>query len=448
MGRIFETPFSFFGKKKIIGTHLLHCKPNSLNCPPESSLAVHGIKILLGITGGIAAYKTPQLVRLLKKQGAETRVLLTENGSRFVSELTLATLSENPVLRSIFPGSGLVETDYTAHISLGEWPDLFVVAPVTANTLARFAAGMCDDMLTTAFITLRPGKPVLLFPAMDGGMFFSPSVQANIAVLRSRGYTVIDPECGELASGQHAQGRMPSPETIVEKIRYTLQCTERNSCLKDKKIVITAGPTREKIDAVRFISNYSSGKMGFAIATAAALRGASVSLVTGPVTLQTPRGVTRLDCETATDMHELAMKEGAECDVFIAAAAVADYRPETAVAGKIKKQGSAITLTLVQNPDIVASFAARKSPRQLAVGFALETTADLAEARKKLLAKQLDLIALNTCDMKLTGFDVDTNMLTLIDKAGTITPLPLLSKAEAAERLLDAIEELLMPATT
>ncbi len=401
-----------------------------------------GKNIIVGISGGIAAYKTPQLVRLLKKSGANVRVALTDGAARFVSELSLATVSEERVYRSIFPPADTSGTDYTRHISLGEWADAFVVAPATANTLAKLSAGLCDDMLTALFITLRPQKPVLIFPAMDGQMFLSASVQRNIATLTAQGCRIINPDSGELASGLSGVGRMPEPESIVTSLKEALCSTSAASPLYGKSVIVTAGPTREKIDGVRFISNYSSGKMGFAIARAAAKRGALVTLITGPVHLETPPGVNRLNIESALEMHDAAASSFKSCNIFIGAAAVSDYRPLDPSEGKMKKENPEIKLTLVRNPDILAEFGLQKALGQLAVGFALETQTGLSNARKKLKAKNLDLIAFNFFDRKTSGFEVDTNILTLIDNKGVTIELPQLSKDAAAGKLLDCIEKL------
>ncbi|NTV66200.1 MAG: bifunctional phosphopantothenoylcysteine decarboxylase/phosphopantothenate--cysteine ligase CoaBC [Chlorobaculum sp.] len=402
-----------------------------------------GKNILLGISGGIAAYKTPQLVRLLKKSGADVQVLATESAVRFVSELSLSTVSGRPVLTDIFSADGNGHDNArTMHITLGEWADALVIAPATANTLAKLAAGMCDDMLSLCFLTLRPGKPVLVAPAMDGHMYDSPSVQRNLAMLKAQGCRMMEPESGSLASGQCGLGRMPEPETIFEALTEMLASPEA-SALCGKTVIVTAGPTREKIDDVRFLSNYSSGKMGFAIAAEAARRGATVRLVTGPVSLPTPPGVERLDVESAVEMLDAAQPFFDACDLFIGAAAVADYRPETPAEGKIKKNDAEMEIRLVRNPDILATFATGRKPGQLAVGFALETAGGLDYARKKLVDKQLDLVAFNIYDGRTTGFEVDTNALTLLARDGNVTELPLLSKEEAAGKLLDAIEPLL-----
>ncbi|UZJ37318.1 bifunctional phosphopantothenoylcysteine decarboxylase/phosphopantothenate--cysteine ligase CoaBC [Prosthecochloris sp. SCSIO W1103] len=399
--------------------------------------------ILLGICAGIAAYKIPALIRLLKKQGANVRVLATQAATRFVTELTLSTLSQEPVYTDIFPDSFSTEEDWTKHISMGEWADMYVIAPATANTIAKLSAGICDDMLSASFITLRPNKPKLIFPAMDGEMFTSASVQRNLAWLSRNGCTVINPESGELASGQCGTGRMPEPEAIVKIIETTVEATPRLSKLQEKSIVITAGPTREKIDDVRFISNYSSGKMGFALATSAAKRGAKVTLVTGPVHLPTPEDVDRLDIESTEEM-DLAVKEHYQsCDIFIGAAAVADYRPANYVTGKLKKNSKTMAINLVRNPDVLAGFSKQKKKHQIAIGFSLETAGNLDNAKEKLEQKQLDLVAYNTFDGKTSGFEVDTNILTLIDKHMNVYELPLLGKHEAAERMLDIVEELI-----
>ena len=403
---------------------------------------MRGKNIIIGICGGIAAYKMPQLVRLLKKRGANVRVALTDAGARFVSELALATVSEEPLYRKLFPPTESEGADYTRHISLGEWADALVIAPATANTLARLSAGLCDDMLAAIFLTLRPNKPVLIFPAMDGQMFLSASVQRNIATLASQGCSIINPEIGELASGLCGVGRMPEPETILQALERALYEADESSPLYQKRVVITAGPTREKIDGVRFISNYSSGKMGFAIARAATKRGAIVTLLAGPVHLSTPPGVTRIDVESAAEMNAAAEGFFENCDLFIGAAAVSDYRPATPYEGKMKKDEEHIELTLVKNPDILAGFGQQKNASQLAVGFALETKTGLESARKKLVEKNLDLIAFNFFDRKTSGFDVDTNILTLIGSDGVVTELPQLTKDDAAKKLLDAIEQL------
>lgn len=406
-------------------------------------MSLKGKNILLGICGGIAAYKIPLLIRLLKTQGANVRAVVTEAATMFVTELTLSTLSQEPVCKDIFPDLFSAKDDWTRHITMGEWADAYVIAPATANTIAKLTAGMCDDMLSASFITLRPNKPKLIFPAMDGEMFSSPSVQRNLSWLSQNGCTVVNPESGDLASGQCGTGRMPEPETIAKMIAAAVASNQQDSKLHGKSVVITAGPTREKIDDVRFISNYSSGKMGFALATSAAARGAQVTLVSGPVHLQTPHGVNRLDVESTAEMNREVKKRHTSCDIFIGAAAVADYRPAKAASGKIRKKHETMGISFVKNPDILAGFSKQKKPHQLAIGFSLETAGNLRNAKEKLEQKKLDLVAYNTFDGKTSGFEVDTNILTLIDKNLEIRELPLLSKQEAAEKMLDAIEELI-----
>jgi phosphopantothenoylcysteine decarboxylase/phosphopantothenate--cysteine ligase len=401
-----------------------------------------GRNILLGISGGIAAYKTPHLVRLLKKSGAKVQVVATKAALRFVSELSLSTVSGKAVFTDIFPGENEHEDERTRHITLGEWADAFVIAPATANTIARISTGLSDDMLSLCFLTLRPGKPVLLAPTMDGHMYSSPSVKRNLSLLAAQGCRILEPESGSLASGQCGLGRMPEPETIVETlVRMFEPPTE--SALKGRMVLVTAGPTREKIDDVRFLSNYSSGKMGFAIAADAARRGAAVRLVTGPVNLPTPPGVERFNVESAVEMLDASRPFFSDSDLFIGAAAVADYRPEAPVTGKIKKNEVSMEIRLLRNPDILAEFSTGRKPGQLAVGFALETAGGIDYARKKLHDKQLDLVAFNVYDGSTSGFEVDTNVLTLLDSHGMVTELPLLSKEAAAGRLLDVVETLL-----
>ncbi|NTW48996.1 MAG: bifunctional phosphopantothenoylcysteine decarboxylase/phosphopantothenate--cysteine ligase CoaBC [Chlorobiales bacterium] len=395
---------------------------------------LEGKKIILGVTGGIAAYKIPNLVRLLKKAGAIVQVVMSRSAAEFVSPLALATVSENKVLSEIFPSAAQVSADWTCHISLGEWADILVVAPATANTVAKLSSGLCDDMLTAAFLALRPGKPRLIFPSMDGGMFMSPAVQRNLWQLAGDGCTIISPEHGSLASGLTGIGRMPEPETIFDLIRRALN--NEPKVFRGKKVLVTAGATREKIDEVRFISNYSSGKMGFAIAGAAAELGASVVLVTGKTALPTPEGVRRIEVESALDMYDAAALHFDDSDVFISAAAVADYRPAERHMGKMKKTADELEIRLVKNPDILAAFGARKKDRQLAIGFALEAQNPLENAIEKLKKKNLDMVVLNSATEPGAGFEVDTNIVTLIDRAGRSEKLPLMSKADVAREIL------------
>lgn len=402
-----------------------------------------GKNIILGICGGIAAYKTPHLVRLLTKAGANVRVVATAAAKQFVSELALSTVSNGPVITDMFPEGSNAYEERTMHITLGEWADALVIAPATANTLARLSAGLCDDMLSVCFITLRPNKPVLIVPAMDGHMYESASVQRNLATLAAQGCRILEPESGDLASGQCGLGRMPEPESIAKALAGLMEGPDEPSLLRGKQVVVTAGPTREKIDGVRYVSNYSSGKMGFAIAAAAARRGAVVRLISGPASLATPSGVERVDVESAVEMHDAARPLFESCDVFIGAAAVADYRPASPVDGKIKKNDETMELRLVRNPDILAEFSSKRKPGSLAVGFALETSGGMGYAKEKLERKNLDMVAYNVYDRSTSGFEVDTNRLTLIGRDGSTSELPLVKKDAAAELLLDAIERMI-----
>lgn len=413
---------------------------------------LNGKKIVLGVSGGIAAYKMPVLVRLLKKSGAEVKVVMTASASQFVAPLALAVTSGSDVLTEIFPAASShtsshgADSNWTQHISLGEWTDMFVVAPATCNTLARLASGHCDDMLTAIYLSLRGGKPKLIFPSMDEEMFLSPAVQRNLNQLSADGCTIFAPEHGELASGLIGTGRLPEPETIVEKIHaaFSLQAAPDAVQKKytGKKVLITAGATREKIDDVRFISNYASGKMGFALASEAAMQGAEVVLVTGKTFLPTPAGVTRIDTESADDMLQAVESRFDSCDVFIAAAAVADYRPAAVASGKIKKNEAAFDLHLVRTPDILMQCGQRKRSSQLVVGFALEVQNAEANAHGKLVAKNLDLIVLNAATEPGAGFEVDTNIITLISPGGAMEKFPLMTKREAAVKILDRISHL------
>ncbi len=400
-------------------------------------MSLQGKKILLGISAGIAAYKIPLLVRLLKKEGAEVQVLMTQNARQFVSDLTLATLSEKSVFSEIFPKSSQVSpTSWTCHVALGEWADLYVIAPATANTLAKLASGLCDDMLTATFLTMPAAKPRLIFPSMDREMYRSRSVQRNMFQLVEDGCKIIEPESGELASGLIGEGRMPEPENIMASIHSEFQNMLQIDRLKNKRILITAGATREKIDDVRFVSNYSSGKMGFALAGEAAKHGAEVVLISGKTYLETPGGVKRIDIESAEEMFEEAKLYFEWSDVFISAAAVADYRPEKKIDGKFKKTTDSFELQMVKNPDILAHFGEKKKRNQIAIGFALESSDHLKHAQEKLIKKNLDVVVLNSPNIDGAGFEVDTNIVTILSKEGDIQEYPLMSKRDIATLIL------------
>lgn len=393
-----------------------------------------GRRILLGVTGGIAAYKTAELVRLFKKAGAEVRVVMTPDASRFVTPLTLGTLSENEVHTEIFPENEA--GSWTKHVALGLWADLFLVAPLTAQTLAKLVSGACDSMLTAVALTAR--CPMMVCPAMDHDMYVHPAVRENLDTLAGRGVTVMEAEHGELASGLIGQGRLPSPEAIFERAGQVMaaRASSGDGPLAGKRVVVTAGPTRERIDPVRFISNHSTGTMGFELARAAARRGADVVLIAGPVSLSTPDGVRRIDVESAADMHTVAM-EHSDADVIIMSAAVADFTPATPSKSKIKKESASPDLNLKPTADILAGLGDTKHGGQLLIGFALETDNGLENARSKLERKNLDWIVLNNPNEAGAGFGTGTNHVTLLPANGHEIALPLMPKADVAEAIIE-----------
>lgn len=403
---------------------------------PHSMLADK--HILLGITGGISVYKMCTVVRLLKKAGAHVRVLMTQSATEFVAPLTFSTLSQEEVLVSLWPKDTHSSTDLgVKHIDLGMWADVMLIAPATANTIAHLAHGDAGDILSSTVLALR--CPLIVAPAMDVDMWEHEATQLNVATLKNRGCFIIPPDSGELASGLVGAGRLPEPETIVDAVVDVIKKTPRD--LAGKKFLITAGPTHEPIDPVRFIGNRSSGKMGFALATAASLRGADVTLISGPVELQTPKNVKRIDVETAQQMHDAVMAQLAASDVVIMAAAVADYTPVQVAEHKIKKIGSHVhgmSLELRPTLDILHDIAERKS-HQRVIGFALETTNELEHATIKLEKKKLDMIVLNSVNDEGAAFGVDTNVVTLIKKDGTNKKLPKMTKFDVATEILNHI---------
>lgn len=386
--------------------------------------------IVIGMCGGISAYKVVDVVSRLKKLEASVTVIMTENATKFVSPLTLRAISHEPVVTDMFEEPDNWDTE---HISLAEKADLFVVAPATANIIGKIAAGVADDMLTTTI--MATDATVLLVPAMNTGMFENPIVQENINKLKQLGYLVMEPETGLLACGTTGKGRLPDPPTIVEEIVRVLN-PKRD--LEGKRILITAGPTVEAIDPVRFISNRSSGKMGYAIAENALSRGAEVVLVTGPVNIQPPIGAEVISVTTANEMYEAVMNNYQTCSGMIMMAAVADYRSETVEENKIKKTSDQMTIHLVKNHDIAAELGKVKGERIL-VGACAETENLLENATKKIQAKNFDLIMANDVTEEGAGFGVDTNIVQIVSKDGTITKLPLMSKRDVAERLVSAI---------
>lgn len=396
-----------------------------------------GRHILLGVTGSIAAYKAATLIRLLMKEGALVQVIMTSAAKEFITPLTLATLSKRPILVEFYnPENG----DWNSHISLGCWADAYLVAPASANTLAKMAGGIADNLLLTTYLSAR--CPVMVAPAMDVDMWSHPSTQDNLKILSSRGVEVIEPVAGELASGLEGKGRMEEPEKIVE---YLAQYFSTGSPFEGKKILITAGPTREAIDPVRFISNYSSGKMGYELSKAFAKEGADVQLVSGPVSLQIDDpNITIHRVESAREMKEATMdlySKGADITIFCAA--VADFTPSATATSKIKRHDDHLTLELVPTADIAAEIGAHKRKGSILVGFALETDNAVKNAREKLLRKQMDMIVLNSLEHEGAGFGGDTNQITIIDKDGTVTDYPLCSKQQVAKDIVDYLKRLL-----
>ena len=395
---------------------------------------LQGKKIILGITGSIAAYKAAVLIRLLVKQGAEVQVIITPAGKEFITPLTLATLRKHPVISDFFSNRDGV---WNSHVDLGCWADVMLIAPATASTIGKMAHGIADNMLVTTYISCK--APVFIAPAMDVDMYMHPSTQQNLEKLRLFGNHIIEPSCGFLASGLEGKGRMTEPEDILQVLADYFASKDE---LLNKKILITAGPTYEKIDPVRFIGNYSSGKMGFALAEACAGRGADVTLISGPVgTMQSFHpAIHRICVESADEMYDTTVDNFPSCDIAILCAAVADYKPLHQANEKIKSENAdEMTLTLVRNKDIAAALGKMKQPHQTLTGFALETNDGLANAKEKLLRKNLDLIALNSLQEEGAGFRCDTNKVLLIDKAGKLTDIPLKSKPEVAEAIIDCL---------
>ncbi len=390
--------------------------------------------ILLGVSGSIAAYRACDVARELMHAGHTVRVAMTHSATRLISPDTFAALTGNPVVVDVFDEP---EPGQIAHIRLAQEADLVLIAPATAHTLARLALGLADDMLTT--IALATRAPILIAPAMNPAMWTHPATQAHVQTLQARGVEFIDPTYGMMACGDEGWGKIADTPVIVQAVQQRLQRTQD---LRGVRVLITAGPTYEPIDPVRFVGNRSSGKMGYAVAEAARAHGAEVTLISGPTALPTPAGVKLVRVQTAQQMFDAVQEAFDACDVFIATAAVADYRPERALPSKRKRNSQQWTLRMVANPDILGTVAQRKGNR-LVVGFAAETDKALQHAQEKLQRKNLDLIAVNDVLEPGSGFEVDTNRLTLIYADGRIEPLPLMSKRECGERLIQAIRELL-----
>jgi phosphopantothenoylcysteine decarboxylase / phosphopantothenate---cysteine ligase len=389
-------------------------------------------KIIVGVSGSIAAYKSAVLVRLLVKAGAEVKVIMTRSAHDFITPLTLSTLSKNPVLTDFVKDES---GQWNNHVDLGLWADCMVIAPASANTIAKMANGLCDNLLSAVYLSAR--CPVFFAPAMDLDMLQHPSTKENISKLHSYGNRIIDPGFGELASGLIGSGRMSEPEEILNTLEKFFATS---AVLKGKKVLVTAGPTHEAIDPVRFIGNHSSGKMGFAIAEALADHGADVNLVTGPTQQHTkhPRIIVKA-VTSAEEMFEACNSLFPTSDITVLSAAVADYRPLVVADQKIKKKEEALNLTLTKTRDIAASLGKLKHNGQIIVGFALETEEEQINALKKLEAKNFDLIVLNSLNDKGAGFGHDTNKITLIDRQQKVMTFDLKSKKEVASDIVDAI---------
>lgn len=403
-------------------------------------MQLEGKHILLGVCGGIAAYKSVFLLRSLIKEGADVRVVMTGGATAFVGPLTFSALSNHPVGTDLFnPQSG----EWFNHVELGMWADIMLIAPATANTIAKMASGICDNLLLAAYLSAK--CPVIIAPAMDLDMWQHPATQSNIKTLTEQNIGIVEPGTGALASGLHGKGRMAEPETILQTLTQHFIAKTLPS-FAGKKILITAGPTHEKIDPVRFIGNLSSGKMGFALAETFSACGADVTVVHGPVTIpDLPPSVKTIAVESAAQMFAASADIFEHCDIFIAAAAVADFTPADVAAYKIKKSPDTDTLqiTLKETTDILATLSARKKKHQCVVGFALETNDAIANAQKKLQEKNLDLIVMNTLADAGAGFGFDTNKITILDRHNNISTFELKTKLEVAVDIAGYISKLL-----
>lgn len=391
-----------------------------------------GKHIILGITGSIAAYKAAYLLRLFIKQGAEVQVVMTPAGKEFITPVTLSSLSGKPVVSEFFTAN---TGEWHSHVDLGLWADAMIVAPATASTIGKMAHGIADNMLVTTYLSCK--APVFVAPAMDLDMYAHPSTRHNLELLRSYGNHIIEPATGELASHLTGKGRMEEPEQIVAVLDRFF---DRPQPLAGKRVLVTAGPTYEKIDPVRFIGNYSSGKMGFALAEACAEAGAEVTLVAGPVSLTTSHAsIHRVDVESAAEMYRAAVDAYDRADAAIMCAAVADYAPETVSDVKLKRSGDERVLRLKPNPDIAAELGRRKRPGQCLVGFALETDDEESNARLKMEKKNLDFIVLNSLRDAGAGFRYDTNKVTVIGREGEPVEIPCKLKTEVAADIVDIL---------
>lgn len=391
-----------------------------------------GKKILIGVTGGIAAYKIVLLTRLFKKQKAEVQIIMTEAAKQFITPVTLATLSENPVLTQY---ANEETGEWNSHVKLGLWADLMIIAPATANTMAKMANGLCDNLLMATYLSAR--CPVMVAPAMDLDMFVHPSTTRNIQTLTSYGHLIVDAEEGELASGLVGKGRMAEPEHILEAVVDFFQPNEKLP-LYGKKAIVTAGPTREKIDPVRYITNGSTGKMGYAIAEELRNQGAEVTIISGPVALSPPSSVNIVSILSAQEMFDAVNQEFEHSDIAVFTAAVADYTPSTVSDVKVKKKEGNLQIDMKRTFDIAKTMGEKKSKNQVTVGFALETDNELENAKGKLIKKNVDFVVLNSLREKGAGFGHDTNKVSIVSE-GNVKELPLMSKKEVAKAIVKNI---------
>ena len=396
-----------------------------------------GKNILLGVTGGIAAYKMADVASMLVKQHADVHVVMTENATKFITAETFSVLTKNKVYVDVFDEN---PDDYVnvPHISLGTNADCILIAPATADIIGKIANGIADDMVSTVVLPAR--CPILVAPSMNVYMLENPIVQDNIAKLKRFGYTIVEPAEGHLACGYDGKGKLPTPEALVEQV---VIAAAKEKDYEGKKVLVDAGPTEEAIDPVRFITNHSSGKMGYALARIAAMRGADVTLVSGPTNLDTPAGVKRVDVTSAEDMYNAMVSEAESSDVIIMSAAVADFTPETVADNKIKKQSDSegMNLSLKRTKDILKSLGENKKSGQMIIGFSMETENLIENSRKKLDSKNADMICANSLKTEGAGYKVDTNIVTIITKEDMVE-LPLMSKLEVADKILDKIKEL------
>lgn len=397
---------------------------------------LQGKKIILGITGSIAAYKTAMLTRLLLKAGAEVQIIMTDDAKEFITPLTLSTLSQNPVLSKFTKNDA---GEWNNHVALGLWADLILIAPASANTISKCAHGLCDNLLLATYLSAK--CTIAFAPAMDLDMYQHPTTLANIKKLESFGNIVIPAASGELASGLEGQGRMQEPEYLVKEIESLLSVKKK---FKDKNVIITAGPTQEAIDPVRFIGNHSSGKMGYAIAATFIKGGADVTLISGPSSIPPPSGLTNfIKVKSAQEMYEAALKHYKEADIAVFAAAVADYRPKTVATEKIKKQNNDMTIEMEKTIDIAKALGKKKRKSQLNIGFALETENEEENAITKLENKNFDLVVLNSLRDENAAFGHNTNKVKIYDQTGLIEESELLEKTEIAGIILNQISNLI-----